>query len=57
MATDYQALLLEQTGGVLRITMNRPGALNALNPQMVRDLVGVLTARIRAIEATPASGW
>jgi CRP/FNR family cyclic AMP-dependent transcriptional regulator len=27
------------------------------NPQMVRDLVGVLTARIRAIEATPASGW
>ena len=27
------------------------------NPQMVRDLVGVLTARIRAIESSPASGW
>lgn len=33
------------------------GQLMDANPQMVRDLVIVLTARIRAIEASPASGW
>ena len=33
------------------------GQLMDANPPMVRDLVGVLTARIRAIESSPSSGW
>lgn len=44
MAAEYQALALEQQGGVLRITMNRPDALNALNTQMVRELREVFQA-------------
>lgn len=38
MTKQYQALILDQQGAVLRITMNRPEALNALNTQMVSEL-------------------
>lgn len=38
MTTPHETLILDQQGAVLRITMNRPGALNALNTQMVSEL-------------------
>lgn len=42
--TDYQTLLVEQRGPVTLITLNRPQALNALNAQMLTDLLAVLAA-------------
>ncbi|MEO8240658.1 MAG: enoyl-CoA hydratase-related protein [bacterium] len=40
----YDTLLLEPTGPVLLIRLNRPEALNALNQQLMRDLAAALTA-------------
>lgn len=36
--TDFETVLLERDGGVATITANRPDQLNALNPQLLRDL-------------------
>jgi len=36
---SYETLLVEQRGGVTLITINRPQALNALNSQVLDDLV------------------
>lgn len=38
MATSYSTLDLRRDGPVLWCTLNRPDALNALNPQLVNDL-------------------
>src|SRR6185312_5174320 len=38
MRTDFQHLLIQQDGGVLTITMNRPEVLNAFNDGMLAEL-------------------
>ncbi|MBQ1442933.1 MAG: enoyl-CoA hydratase/isomerase family protein [Renibacterium sp.] len=35
---DYEHLLLEQDGAVLTVTVNRPGAMNALSQELVEEL-------------------
>ncbi|WP_068078109.1 enoyl-CoA hydratase-related protein [Novosphingobium lentum] len=47
---DYETILVEQQGAVTLITLNRPQALNALNSQVLEDLV----AAFGAFEADPA---
>jgi enoyl-CoA hydratase len=41
---SYDTLLVEQHGAVTLITLNRPQALNALNSQVLLDLVGAFAA-------------
>ncbi len=38
MRTDFQHLIVQQDGGVLTITMNRPEVLNAFNDTMLAEL-------------------
>lgn len=40
----YQTLLVEQRGAVTLITLNRPQALNALNSQVLAELIAALEA-------------
>jgi len=40
----YETLLVEQRGAVTLITVNRPQALNALNSQVLADLIAALAA-------------
>ena len=42
--TDYQTILVETRGRVGWITLHRPEALNALNSQVMRDVVAAATA-------------
>jgi enoyl-CoA hydratase len=42
--TDYQTILVETRGRVGWITLNRPEALNALDSQVMRDIVDAATA-------------
>ena len=44
MMTSYETLLVEQRGAVTLITLNRPQALNALNSQVLAELIAVLEA-------------
>ncbi len=44
MRTDYQCLLVEQDGGVLTVTMNRPEKLNAFDDTMLQELTEVIEA-------------
>ncbi len=44
MKTDQKALILQQSGQVLNIVMNRPDRLNALNPHLVSELRDVFQA-------------
>jgi enoyl-CoA hydratase len=39
---DYETILVEQRGGVTLITLNRPQALNALNSQILGELIAAL---------------
>ncbi len=41
---SYETLLVEQRGAVTLITLNRPQALNALNSQVLADLILAFTA-------------
>jgi 2-(1,2-epoxy-1,2-dihydrophenyl)acetyl-CoA isomerase len=36
--TEYQSIILEQSGAVARITLNRPGAANGMDATMTREL-------------------
>ena len=48
----YETLLVEQRGAVTLITRNRPQALNALNSQVLADLI----AALGAFDADPSQG-
>ena len=48
----YETLLVEQRGAVTLITLNRPQALNALNSQVLADLIAALAA----FDVDPAQG-
>ncbi len=47
---EYETILVEQRGAVTLVTLNRPKALNALNSDVLRDLI----AAFRAFDADPA---
>ena len=42
--SDYETILVEQRGAVTLVTLNRPQALNALNRQVLTDLIGAFAA-------------
>lgn len=48
----YETLLVEQRGAVTLVTLNRPQALNALNSQVLADLIVALGA----FDADPSQG-
>ena len=48
--TDYANILVEQRDAVTLVTLNRPQALNALNTEVLADLI----AAFRAYDADPA---
>ncbi|WP_333571147.1 enoyl-CoA hydratase [Sphingomonas sp.] len=50
--SSYETLLVEQRGAVTLITLNRPKALNALNSQVLTELLDVM----RAFDADPSQG-
>ena len=41
---DYETILVEQSGAVTLVTLNRPQALNALNSQLLGELIDALAA-------------
>ena len=49
MSTTYETILVETRGAVTLLTLNRPQALNALNSQVLADMV----AAARAYDADP----
>ena len=49
---EYETILVEQRGGVTLVTLNRPQALNALNSQVLADLI----AAFAAFDADPSQG-
>ena len=38
----YETILYEKSGPVVTVTLNRPDSVNALNPQMVKELHAAL---------------
>ena len=48
----YETILVEQRGSVTLVTLNRPQALNALNSQVLAELI----AAFEAFDADPAQG-
>ena len=48
----YETILVEQRGAVTLVTLNRPQALNALNSQVLSELLDAM----RAFDADPAQG-
>ncbi len=51
-ALTYETILVEQRGAVTLVTLNRPQALNALNSQVLGELV----AACQAFDADPSQG-
>ncbi len=49
---DYETILVERRGAVTLVTLNRPQALNALNSQVLADLL----AAMAAFDADPSQG-
>ncbi len=49
---DYETLIVERCDRVTLITLNRPQALNALNKQVLDDLL----AAMAALDADPGQG-
>jgi len=49
---DYETILVERRGAVTLLTLNRPQALNALNTQVLADLIAALAA----FDADPTQG-
>ncbi|MEN3749972.1 enoyl-CoA hydratase [Sphingomonas sp. HF-S3] len=49
---SYETILVEQRGAVTLVTLNRPQALNALNSQVLSELLGAM----RAFDADPSQG-
>ena len=47
--TEYETILIERRGAVTLLTINRPKALNALNSQVLADMI----AATRAFDADP----
>src|SRR5699024_120853 len=50
--SEYQTILLERTGRVGAITLNRPKALNALNSEVMREVTGA----VAGLDADPGIG-
>ena len=55
----YETILTDVSENILTITINRPDKLNALNTQMIRDLIGAIDEAdgddaVRAIVVTGA---
>ena len=42
--TEYNTILVEQRGAVTLVTLNRPQALNALNSEVLKELIDVFAA-------------
>ena len=42
--TEYSTILVEKRGAVTLVTLNRPQALNALNSEVLRELINVFAA-------------
>jgi enoyl-CoA hydratase len=42
--TDYSTVIVEERGAVTLVTLNRPEALNALNSQVLKELIQVFSA-------------
>src|SRR5437764_14706983 len=42
--SDYTTILVEQRGAVTLVTLNRPQALNALNSEVLKELIQVFAA-------------
>src|SRR4029079_4299454 len=42
--TEYNTILVEQRGAVTLVTLNRPQALNALNSEVLKELIDVFSA-------------
>ena len=42
--SDYNTILVEQRGAVTLVTLNRPQALNALNSEVLKELIAVFSA-------------
>src|SRR3954449_4337128 len=42
--SEYNTVLVEQRGAVTLVTLNRPQALNALNGEVLKELIGAFAA-------------
>ncbi|MFP5341154.1 MAG: enoyl-CoA hydratase-related protein, partial [Gammaproteobacteria bacterium] len=42
--TDYKTILVEKRGAVTLVTINRPDALNALNSEVLKELISAFAA-------------
>ena len=43
---NYKTILVERSGGLLRLTLNRPDNFNAMNPEMVAELRDLFAALV-----------